>query len=91
MQCPACASTHTIKNGSTYAAVLPRTRHRPGGKETGGTAPIERFNTTLRQRVSRLVRKTLAWSKQSENHIGAIWLCMHHDNAPRLRPATMVA
>jgi len=36
------------------------------------TNHIERFNNTLRQRVSRLVRKTLSFSKKLENHIGAI-------------------
>ena len=33
---------------------------------------VERFNCTLRQRVSRLVRKTLSFSKKLENHIGDI-------------------
>ncbi|MDG3493711.1 MULTISPECIES: IS1 family transposase, partial [Pseudanabaena] len=41
---------------------------------------IERFNCTLRQRVSRLVRKTLSFSKKLENHIGAIWNFIHHYN-----------
>jgi IS1 family transposase len=34
------------------------------GKETGLTAYIERLNNTLRQRISRLVRKTLSFSKK---------------------------
>ena len=51
------------------------------GKETGKTNYIERFNCTLRQRVSRLVRKTLSFSKKLENHIGAIWNFIHHYNA----------
>ncbi|MEM1171694.1 MAG: IS1 family transposase, partial [Cyanobacteria bacterium P01_H01_bin.35] len=38
------------------------------------------FNNTLRQRVSRLVRKTLSFSKSVENHIGAIWYFIHHYN-----------
>jgi hypothetical protein len=38
------------------------------GKETGKTSYIERFNCTLRQRVSRLVCKTLSFSKKLENH-----------------------
>jgi hypothetical protein len=42
------------------------------GKETGKTSYIERFNCTMRQRVSRLVRKTLSFSKKLEKHIGAI-------------------
>jgi insertion element IS1 protein InsB len=33
---------------------------------------IERFNNTLRQRVSRLVRETLSFSKKLAHHIGAI-------------------
>jgi IS1 family transposase len=43
--------------------VIPSQRHRAVGKESGQTNHIERFNCTLRQRVSRLVRKTLSFSK----------------------------
>ena len=44
---------------------------------------IERFNLTLnnetlRQRISRLVRKTLSFSKKIENHIGASGRRAHH-------------
>ena len=46
--------------------------HFAVGKESGLTAYIERFNCTLRQRASRLVRKGLSFSKLLENHIGAI-------------------
>ena len=76
---------------AAYAAVLPSKRHRPGGTATDGTAHSERVNTTFRQRISRLVRKTLAFSKKVENHIGAIWLFIHHDNATRSRPITRPA
>lgn len=65
---------------SAYKEVFPATRHRAVGKETGHTSYIERFNNTLRQRVSRLVRKTLSFSKKLENHIGAIWLFVHNYN-----------
>jgi len=61
--------------------VLPSKRHRAVGKESGKTNHIERFNCTLRQRVSRLVRKTLSFSKKLANHIGAIWYFIHHYNA----------
>lgn len=64
-----------------YDQVLPACRHRAVGKESGQTNHIERFNCTLRQRVSRLVRKTLSFSKKLTNHIGAIWLFVHHYNA----------
>lgn len=66
---------------SAYPAVLPRKRHRAVGKESGRTNYVERFNNTARQRISRLVRKTLSFSKKLENHIGAIWLFVHHYNA----------
>ena len=64
-----------------YASVLPSKRHKAVGKETGQTALIERLNNTLRQRCSRLVRKTLSFSKKLSNHIGAIWYFIHHYNA----------
>ena len=48
--------------------------------ESGLTSYIERFNNTLRQRVSRLVRETLSFSKKLEKHVGAIWYCIHHYN-----------
>lgn len=64
-----------------YAAIFPTKRHHAVGKETGKTNYIERFNCTMRQRISRLVRKTLSFSKKLENHIGAIWYFIHHYNA----------
>ncbi|MEO0687300.1 MAG: IS1 family transposase [Cyanobacteria bacterium J06649_11] len=69
---------------SAYGAVFPSQRHQAVGKETGLTSYIERFNNTLRQRVSRLVRKTLSFSKSLENHIGAIWYFVHHYNSSLL-------
>jgi insertion element IS1 protein InsB len=61
-------------------AVLLSQRHRAVGKETGLTSDIERFNNTLRQRVSRFVRKTLSFSKKLANHIAAIWNFIHYYN-----------
>ena len=63
-----------------YQCVFPSKRHKAIGKETGLTNPIERFNCTSRQRISRLVRKTLSFSKKIENHVGAIWNFAHHYN-----------
>ena len=37
-------------------------------------------NLTMRQRVSRLVRLSLSFSKKLENHIGAIWYFIHYYN-----------
>jgi insertion element IS1 protein InsB len=54
---------------NAYALVFPSKRYKAVGKETGKTNAIERFNCTMRQRISRLVRKTLSFSKKLENHI----------------------
>ena len=64
-----------------YQTVLPSKRHRAVGKDSGQTNHIERFNNTLRQRCSRLVRRTLSFSKKQANHIGAIWYFIHDYNA----------
>jgi IS1 family transposase len=74
-----CAMLYT-DYWDAYQAVLPSKRHCAVGKETGLTSYIERFNNTLRQRVSRLVRKTLSFSKNLANHIAAIWNFIHHYN-----------
>ena len=66
---------------AAYEAIFPHSRHKAVGKESGKTCYIERFNLTVRQRVSRLVRKTLSFSKKFENHIGAVWNFVHHYNA----------
>ena len=75
-----CAVSYTDL-WKSYSVVFPSKRHQAVGKETGKTNAIERFNCTMRQRVSRLVRKTLSFSKKLENHIGAIWNFVHHYNA----------
>ncbi|WP_420812599.1 IS1 family transposase [Nitrosococcus wardiae] len=75
-----CAVSYT-DFWEAYEAIFPAKRHFPVGKETGKTSHIERFNCTLRQRVSRLVRKALSFSKKLENHIGAIWYFVHYYNA----------
>jgi IS1 family transposase len=74
-----CAMLYT-DHWEAYKTVLPQKRHCAVGKETGLTSYIERFNNTLRQRVSRLVRKTLSFSKKLENHIAAIWNFIHYYN-----------
>jgi len=63
-----------------YACVIPEAKHFAVGKDSGLTAYIERFNGTMRQRVSRLVRKGLSFSKSIHNHIGAIKYFICHYN-----------
>lgn len=46
-----------------YQEVLPPEQHQACGKQEGQTNHVERFNCTARQRVPRLVRKTLCFSK----------------------------
>jgi IS1 family transposase len=73
------AETYTDFWKSYKAIFYDKTLHQVG-KHTGLTNHIERFNNTLRQRVSRLVRKTLSFSKKLDNHIGAIWYFIYHYN-----------
>ena len=55
-----------------YKSVIPSAQPRAITKLARKTNHVERFNCTLRQRVSRLVRATLSFSKNLANHIGAI-------------------
>ncbi|MEY3299258.1 MAG: hypothetical protein RLZZ597_2518, partial [Cyanobacteriota bacterium] len=74
-----CAKVYT-DYWEAYVTVIPNKRHAAVGKDSGLTSYIERLNNTLRQRISRLVRKTLSFSKKLENHIGAIWTFIHDYN-----------
>ena len=55
----------------TYAAVFPECRHDAVGKESGQTNHVERYNGTLRQRISRRVRKALSFSKKAGEPYGS--------------------
>jgi insertion element IS1 protein InsB len=66
-----------------YEGVIPAAQHRAISKLARKTNHIERFNNTLRQRVSRLVREALSFSKKLANHIGAIKLFICHYNLTR--------
>ena len=63
-----------------YTGVIPAERHKAITKHARKTNHIERFNNTLRQRVSRLVRETLSFSKKLAHHIGAIkyFICYYN-------------
>jgi insertion element IS1 protein InsB len=63
-----------------YLGVIPVARHEAITKKARKTNHIERFNNTLRQRVARLLRETLSFSKKLANHIGAIKFFICHDN-----------
>ena len=65
---------------AVYPGVIPPAQHRAISKPARHTNHIERFNCTLRQRVSRLVRAALSFSKKLTNHIGAIRYFICHYN-----------
>ena len=73
-------STFHTDQYDTYTGVIPAKRHKAITKHARKTNHIERFNNTLRQRVSRLVRDTLGFSKKLANHIGAIkyFICQYN-------------
>lgn len=52
-----------------YCAVVPKEQHQRCEKGSGLTNTVERFNLTLRQRVGRMVRKTLSFSKSWRMHV----------------------
>jgi insertion element IS1 protein InsB len=66
-----------------YEGVIPGAQHRAISKLVRNTHHLERFNNTLRQRVSRLVHEALSFSKKLAHYIGAIKLFICHSNLTR--------
>ena len=65
-----------------YEASLPQLLHWPKEKRSGATAHIERWNNSLRQRLARLVRKTLSFSKSDAmHHLMIEWFIIEHNQA----------
>jgi IS1 family transposase len=62
---------------------MPAAQHQALSTLARKTHPIERCNNTLRQRVSRLVRDALSFSKQLANPLGAMRLCICPYNLTR--------
>jgi insertion element IS1 protein InsB len=74
-QIPAVYREHAVFYTDHYAAytgVIPSAQHRAVSQLARKTNYVERCNCTRRQRVSRLVRATLSFSKKLSHHIGAI-------------------
>ncbi len=80
-------ATFYTDDWEAYKGVIPAARHQVSAKGSGYTNGVERFNRTLRQRVSRLVRDTLSFSKKLANHIGAIKYFICHYNQEVIRHA----
>ena len=66
-----------------YGLAIPAEQHVACQKQSGQVSLIERFNCTLRQRVSRLVRKSLSFSKSDWFHEEAIKYFIAHYNLER--------
>jgi IS1 family transposase len=60
-----------------YQLVMPEDQLTQVGKETGETAHVERWNGTLRQCLSRFIRKTLSFSQAIFMHIACLDLFLH--------------
>ena len=76
LQCATLFNDH----GEVYNKGEPQKRYFPIGKDTRLTSYLERFNHTLRQRISRLVRRTFSFSKEQSKQEGAIWNYIHQYN-----------
>lgn len=63
-----------------YGLAIPSAQHVACEKQSGQVSLVERFNCTLRQRVSRLVRKSLSFSKSDWFHEEAIKYFIAHYN-----------
>jgi insertion element IS1 protein InsB len=66
-----------------FKGVIPVAQHQAISKLARQTNHIERFNNTLRQRVSSLVREAFSFSKKLANHVGALKLFICHYNLTR--------
>ena len=66
-----------------YAQVVPPQQHDRSDKR-GRTNHIERCNNTLRQRIGRLVRQTLSFSKCERMHENAIKIFIYEYNQNKI-------
>ena len=66
-----------------YEGVIPAAQPRTSNELARQSNHLERFNNTLRQRVSRVVREALSFSKPRANHIGAMKLVICHYHRTR--------
>jgi insertion element IS1 protein InsB len=65
---------------SAYQAVIAEEQHTAVGKQTGKPAHVERWKSTLRQRLARFVRQRLSFSKSLAMHDLCLRLFLHRYN-----------
>ena len=63
-----------------YEGAFPQRTHRFCGKAEGETNHTERFFGTIRARLSRLARRSYAFSKRVERHLEAVHLFLTNYN-----------
>ncbi len=63
--------------------MIPAEQHTAVGKATGETAHVERWNTTVRQRRARFVRRTVSFSTSPLMHEAYLRWFLHADNLQR--------
>jgi len=63
--------------------VILKEQHTAVGKETGETARVERWNTTLRKPLARFVRMTFSFSKSVLMHEACLLLLLHRSTTER--------
>ena len=81
----ACRGGHSYSDfWKAYGEAIPQERHEAVGKEGGETAHIERWNDTLRHRLSRFVRKSLSFSESDRMHEICLRLFLHRYNLSHL-------
>ena len=83
-------ATFDTDDWEAYQGVIPQAQHRVCVKGSGHTHSGERFNCTLRQRVSRLVRDSLSFSKILRHPIGAIKYFICHYTSDHRRCLTSI-
>ena len=71
-----------------YRILLSKGNHKMTGKGDGETCHMERWNCTLRQRISRFVRRTLSFSKKKRYHHMATKLFIWFYNM-EVKPSTL--
>jgi IS1 family transposase len=69
-----------------YQKVIPDEQRTAGGKDSGQTAHVERWNKTLRQRLARFVRQILSFSKSDLMYEICLHLFLHRYNLSLVSP-----
>lgn len=75
----------TATCGRRIERCCPNEQHQACGKEEAETNHVERFNLTLRQRLGRLTRKTLSFSKSVLMHLIVFRLFLVHYNKSKAK------